>query len=161
VPSRAADDADGADARANFPFGQLGERTGSLIGLRPGNRLIARHPLLLVHGCLDQARSMKIPRPHLGAESFTRDANQREQDDTRDRPRVRHQRCLGRAVASPKFRVSRQAARASAVAIFYSHQPLPRCTGKKGRPALDHYKLYIRLAAASARVHPTRFPCLS
>ena len=26
---------------------------------------------------------------------------------------------------------------------------------------LGHYKLYIRLAAASARVHPTRFPCLS
>jgi hypothetical protein len=28
VPSGAADDADGADARATFPFGQLGERTG-------------------------------------------------------------------------------------------------------------------------------------
>jgi hypothetical protein len=27
--------------------------------------------------------------------------------------------------------------------------------------ATYHYKLYIRLAAASARVHPTRFPCLS
>ena len=26
---------------------------------------------------------------------------------------------------------------------------------------LGHYKLYIRLAAASAREHPTRFPCLS
>ena len=30
-----------------------------------------------------------------------------------------------------------------------------------GCETLDHYKLYIRLAAASARVHPTRFPCLS
>ena len=29
---------------------------GCLLGLRPGNRLIARHPLLLVHCCLDQAR---------------------------------------------------------------------------------------------------------
>ena len=39
VPSRIADDADGADARATFPFGQLGERTGCLLGLRSGNRL--------------------------------------------------------------------------------------------------------------------------
>ena len=30
-----------------------------------------------------------------------------------------------------------------------------------GCETLGHYKLYIRLAAASARVHPTRFPCLS
>jgi hypothetical protein len=31
------------------------ERTGCLLGLRPGNRLIARHPLLVVHVRLDQA----------------------------------------------------------------------------------------------------------
>ena len=30
-------------ARATFPFAQWGERTGCLLGLRPGNRLIARH----------------------------------------------------------------------------------------------------------------------
>jgi hypothetical protein len=42
VPSRVADDADGADATATFPFAQLGERTGCLLGLRPGNRLSSK-----------------------------------------------------------------------------------------------------------------------
>ena len=45
-----------------FPFGQLGERTGCLLGLRIGNRLITRHPLILVNGCLDQARINEFSR---------------------------------------------------------------------------------------------------
>jgi hypothetical protein len=49
----------------------LGERTGCLLGLRPSNRLIARHPLLLVHGCLDQARIDENP---LSANKSGRDA---------------------------------------------------------------------------------------
>src|SRR5262249_12388347 len=34
----------------------LSNRTGCLLGFRPNSRLIARHPLLLVHVRLDQAR---------------------------------------------------------------------------------------------------------
>src|SRR6202007_3459180 len=34
----------------------LSNRTGRLLRLRPGDRLIARHPLLLIHVRLDQAR---------------------------------------------------------------------------------------------------------
>ena len=44
-------------------------------------------------------------------------------------------------------------------ASFGERRNLPR--DKSCCATLGHYKLYIRLAAASARVHPTRFPCLS
>jgi hypothetical protein len=46
-------------------------------------------------------------------------------------------------------------------------RPTDMTLGGRGAPAsrpsqtLGHYKLYIRLAAASARVHPARFPCAS
>src|SRR5262249_61600671 len=39
----------------------LANCTQCLLGLRPGNRLIARRPLLLVHVCLDQARIDRKP----------------------------------------------------------------------------------------------------
>src|SRR5262245_9892687 len=63
---------------------------------------------------------------------------------------------VARAVASPKIRVSRQAARDSAIT-----STADAMQWSKSRPALDHYKLYMRLAAASARVQPARFPCAS
>jgi hypothetical protein len=49
----------------------LANRTGCLLGLWPGNRLIARHRLLLVHVCLDQAR---IDRKPFAANQPGRDA---------------------------------------------------------------------------------------
>jgi hypothetical protein len=42
---------------------------------------------------------------------------------------------------------------------FGERRNLPR--DKSYCATLGHYKLYIRLAAASAREHPTRFPCAS
>ena len=42
---------------------------------------------------------------------------------------------------------------------FGERRNLPRDKGCCA--TLGYYRLYIRLAAASARVHPTRFPCLS
>jgi len=49
----------------------LANRTGCLLGLRPGNGLIARRSLLLVHVCLDQAR---IDRNPFAANQPSRDA---------------------------------------------------------------------------------------
>src|SRR5262249_43696161 len=49
----------------------LANRTGCLLRLRPGNRLIARQPLLLGCVCLDQAR---IDRKPLAADQPGRDA---------------------------------------------------------------------------------------
>src|SRR5262249_9795562 len=49
----------------------LANRTRCLLGLRPGNRLIAGRPLLLVHVCLDQAR---IDRKPFAANQPNRDA---------------------------------------------------------------------------------------
>src|SRR5262249_47823291 len=49
----------------------LANRTRCLLGLRPGNRLIARRPLLLVHICFDQAR---IDRKPFAANQPNRDA---------------------------------------------------------------------------------------
>ena len=44
---------------------------------------------------------------------------------------------------------------------FFRPALLPGTRFGTGHVLADHHRLYIRLAAASARVHPTRFPCLS
>jgi hypothetical protein len=70
---------------------------------------------------------------------------------------------MGRAVASPKFRVSRQAARASATgsdhlltstaAAMHWQKPPPRCTGKnRRRDALAKKETGLRYKAANCCV---------
>ena len=66
------------------------------------------------------------------------------------RPR-RASRCRARAPLDLRRRRGR----------FFRPALLPGTRFGTGHVLADHHRLYIRLAAASARVHPARFPCAS
>ena len=89
----------------------------------PGNRLIARHPLLF-HGSLISQRIDENPS---SANKSGRDA-------------LRHH-----ALESP----------ARGVALAKAFVP---CAAEPRRGPIGHCRLYIRLAAARARMHPVRSP---